>query len=460
MALPWRNSWNKPATAVALCVVAAAPAWADEPPLFRLFLKDGPVITCLGEYARLDAHVVCSLPIDGAEATELVSLRADTVDWVRTEDYTVALRAARYAEARGEHDFAELSGEIARLLNEVGQTTDNARRLGLALEARRRLSEWPARHHNYRASDVQQILQLVDDAISDFRAAAGAQQFDLALHAAVTAPVPTRLLPLPTPEEAVTAAVAAAERTASAGERVSLLEAIAATIARLGERLPVAVRDRLRALVGERLAEEHAVDEAYSRMATQVAQTSRTAAARADVRGVERALTSIEKRDARLGRKRPDRVAAILATVQADLDAARRLRLARDQWAVKAVAYKSYKRSVRAPLGELSLMARGLDDIKRLAGPTSPVLLQLTARAAAAIRGLGVVVPPTDLASVHGLMVSAAQLAAQAVAVRRDAVSSGAMDRAWQASSAAAGALMLLDRARKDLERALVPPVL
>jgi hypothetical protein len=115
---------------------------------------------------------------------------------------------------------------------------------------------------------------------------------------------------------------------------------------------------------------------------------------------------------------------------------------------------------VRAPLGELSLMARGLDDIKRLAGPTAPVLARLTTRAAAALRGLGVVVPPTDLASVHALIVSAAQLAAQAVAVRQDAVASGAMDRAWQASSAAAGALMLLDRARKDLESALVPPVL
>ena len=186
---------------------------------------------------------------------------------------------------------------MARLLNEVGQTTDNARRLGLALEARRRLSEWPARHHNYRASDVQQILQLVDDAISDFRAAAGAQQFDLALHAAVTSPAPTPLLAVPTPEEAVTAAVAVAERTENAGERVSLLEAISATIARLGERLPVAVRERLRMLVGERLAEEHAVDAAYTRLAADVAGRSKTAAARADVRGVERALTS--HRDAR-----------------------------------------------------------------------------------------------------------------------------------------------------------------
>ena len=348
-----------------------------------------------------------------------MSLRADGVDWVRTEDYTVALRAARYAEARGEHDFAELSGEVARLLNEVGQTTDSARRLGLALEARRRLSEWPARHHNYRASDVQQILQLVDDAISDFRAAAGAQQFDLALHAAVAAPVPTPLLAVPTPEEARDLCRRRGRADRECRRAVSLLEAISATIARLGERLPVAVRDRLRALVGERLEEERAVDAAYARLAADVAGRSRTAAARADVRGVERALTSIEKHDARLGQKRPDRVAAILATVQADLDAARRLRLARDQWAVKAVTYKSYQRSVRAPLGELSLMARGLDDIKRLAGPTSPVLARLTTRAAAALRGLGVVVPPTDLASVHGLMVSAAQLAAQAVAVRR-----------------------------------------
>jgi hypothetical protein len=208
------------------------------------------------------------------------------------------------------------------------------------------------------------------------------------------------------------------------------------------------------------LEEENKVKETYSRLAAEVADRSKAAAARAEVRGVESALTSIDARDARLGRKRPDRVAAILATVQADLDAVRRLRLARDQWAVKTVTYNSYQRSVRAPLGELTLMRRGLDDIKRLAGPTSTVLAQLTTRAAAAIRGLGAVVPPSDLASIHGLIVSAAQLAAQAVAARQDAVASGAMDRAWQASSAAAGALMLLDRALKDLQSALVPPVL
>jgi hypothetical protein len=437
---------------------AASPARAAEPPLFRLFLNDGSVVTCLGEYARLERDVVCSLPLDGDQTTELVTLRADRVDWTRTEEYTGALRAARYGEARGEHDFAELGAEVARLLNEVAQTTDNARRLGLALEARRRLSEWPAQHFNYRANDIQQILALVEDAISDFRAAAGAQQFDVALHAQVMPPPAVPLLAAPTPEEAMTTAVAVAERTESAGERVSLFEAIARTLAKIGERLPVAVRQRLQALVGERLAKERAVDEAYARMAAQVVARSRESAGRADVRGVERALSSVGSRDAELGRQRPDRVAAVLATVQADLDAARRLRLARDQWAVKAVAYRSYQQSVRLPLDELSLMSQGLDDIKQLAGPAAPVLARLTTRAAAAIRGLASVVPPTDLAAVHALIVSAAQLSAQAVAARQDAVASGAMDRAWQASSAAAGALMLLDRARQDLARALVPP--
>jgi len=56
------------------------------------------------------------------------------------------------------------------------------------------------------------------------------------------------------------------------------------------------------------------------------------------------------------------------------------------------------------------------------------------------------------------LIESAARLAEQAVLTRKSAVASGAMDQAWQASSAAAGALMLLDRAKHDIESAMAPP--
>ena len=449
------------AGALAIAVSAAAGmAHAQELPLFRLFLTDGTVVACLGEYARVGSSVVCSLPLDQQSTTALVRLEARTVNWARSDRYAESLRASLYAQSRGERDFAELSLDVATLLNEIGHTTDNARRLGLALEARRRLAAWPAAHHNYRAADVQQILQLVDDAISDFRAAVGAQQFDLTFHATVVPEPPTPLLPVPTTEQSMSSAVRLASALPDPTERMSLLDAISTALSRPRADLPASRLAGLRRDVDVQLSAERAVDHAYTRLATEVTRRSRAAAARADVRGVERALCGIAARVRALGGKRPDRVSAILAMVQADLDAARRLRLARDQWAVKAVAYRSYRRSVAPSVGELTLMARGLDDIKRLAGPTAPVLRRLAGNAAAALRGLGVVVPPADLAAIHALFLSAAQLAGQAVTTRQEAVHSGQMDRAWAASSAAAGALMLLARAEQELTRALVPPAL
>jgi hypothetical protein len=176
------------------------------------------------------------------------------------------------------------------------------------------------------------------------------------------------------------------------------------------------------------------------------------------VRGVEREIARVQREDQRLGGKRPERVSAILVTLQERLDAARRLRLARDQWSVKVIAFRSYRRAIAAPLADLRLISRGLDDIKRLAGPSAAELPVLTKRATDAVKALALVVPPADLASAHALMKTAAQLATQAVSTRGAAVTRGAMDQAWQASSAAAGALMLLARAKQDLDTALAPP--
>ena len=53
---------------------------------------------------------------------------------------------------------------------------------------------------------------------------------------------------------------------------------------------------------------------------------------------------------------------------------------------------------------------------------------------------------------------AAYQIAARAGASRRAAVSANDMNLAWQASSAAAGALMLLDRALADFDRLSGPP--
>jgi hypothetical protein len=55
-------------------------------------------------------------------------------------------------------------------------------------------------------------------------------------------------------------------------------------------------------------------------------------------------------------------------------------------------------------------------------------------------------------------LISAAQLARNAAQIRRDATLASDMTRAWDASSAAAGALMLGARARADIQTSMKPP--
>ena len=71
----------------------------------------------------------------------------------------------------------------------------------------------------------------------------------------------------------------------------------------------------------------------------------------------------------------------------------------------------------------------------------------------AAQRELGAVQPPPEVAAAHSTLLAAAGMAVRASATRFDAVRSGSMDTAWQAASAAAGALMLLDQSTLELRR-------
>jgi hypothetical protein len=105
-------------------------------------------------------------------------------------------------------------------------------------------------------------------------------------------------------------------------------------------------------------------------------------------------------------------------------------------------------------------MQAGLEDIKRLAGPDASALARLGSLAERAAHGLHFVVPPADLASVHSLLQSACDMGASAARIRREAVNSGNMTVAWNASAAAAGSLMLVAQARDDLARYLAPPAL
>jgi hypothetical protein len=440
---------------LACLVFAPAPGRAQGTPLFRLFLTNGTIVACVGEYARVGNRVVFTMPV--GDTSQLLSLPETVVDWTKTEQYSVSLRAARYAESRGEADFSALAGQVAAVLNEIAITNDQGRKLQLALDARRRLEAWPREHYNYKAADIRQIVQLVDEAISEMRASAGEQQFDFSLEANVQ-PAEIPLMADPTPAESLTSAMTIVGLADDSSERMSLLESLARAVDSATGSLSPTVATHLQTLVHNRLHAEQQVEADYTRLSTSAGADAATRAARADVRGVEKVIARVQAEDERLGHQRPERVAALLATVHDELDSARRLRLARDQWSVKIGAYRSYRRAVAAPLESLDLMASSLDDIKRLAGPEASALPRLLDRIGQVLRVLASIVPPTELAPVHTLIESAARLAEQAVLARKAAVSSGAIDQAWQASSAAAGALMLLDRAKHDIESAMAPP--
>ena len=180
----------------------------------------------------------------------------------------------------------------------------------------------------------------------------------------------------------------------------------------------------------------------------------------ADVLGLERLLAQVYRQDEQLGRKRPDAVAALVGAIQERLDAARRLQLARDRWALREPVLRKYYLAISRPIDLLAGMNPALENIKALAG-SSPGALATIERVAAQILTLSAAVaPPDEFSAAHALLVSAVQMAATAARIRREATLAGDIGRAWDASSAAAGALMLIARARSEIQSLLRPPEL
>jgi hypothetical protein len=442
---------------------AAQAAPDDVAPYFRIFLTDGTTLTSYGDFARVDDRVVFSLPIgelQGQPRLHLASIPADRVDWDTTERYREATRASQYAATRGDEDFAILSSEVARLLNDIALTESTPKRLQLATDARQRLASWPADHYGYRADEIRQVLGLIDDVISDLRVASGESRFDINLVSGVVTPPTATPLPPPSLQESIVQALWAAEFAASAAERRALLEAALGAIDVNRPTLPAGWVITTRERTTRALTYESTIDTRLGTLRTTALTAAERLATRADVNGVERVLRTARQDTAPLVATRGDEVQALLDTLEARLNATRRLRLALDQWALKADALRRYQRAVDRQLRELARGQTALDDIRTLAGPPADRLSSLDGRLNRTATQLATLSVPADGQAIHAVLTSAVQLATNAVRLRRSAVSSGDMQHAWDASAAAAGALMLMDRARKDLTRLADPPQL
>lgn len=442
--------------------LAAAQATAVTAVLFRIFLSDGRVLSSYGEWARLDNRVIFSMPTNLTRdpiELHLVTIPSHRVDWPRTEAYAQSVRAAAYAATRGDADFAAFSAELAKALNDVAKVQDPAARLATAERARQKLDDWPKSHYGYRVEEVRDALAVLDEVIAQLRVSMGITRFDLSLSAgAPLSGPPPPPLPAPTDAELIEQFLAAASIVESAEERVGVLETVMRLIDRAIGLMPAQWAARMRGTAASELERERRVEKSYDDLRTYALQEAAKLAARGKMSDLERLRDHVKEEDRRLGGQRAGDVAALLATIDLQTSAAIANRETRKEWARRAPVFRKYRRSTNGAFKVFGESLGALEQIKTMSGPPVNTIAPMTKRLGAASKSFRKVVAPEELASGHALISSAWELADNAFRLRLEAVSANSIDVAQRASSAAAGALMLYQRARADQLTVMEPP--
>src|SRR5215472_6752073 len=389
--------------------------------LFRVFLKGGGTLVSYGEVARVGDRVVFSMPTGAGNPPplHLTTLAADRVDWDRTERYAMSARSGRYIETQAENDYTELSNQISQTLNDVGQSTDTARRLELVEAARRTLLNWPADHFNYRETDIRQLVTMLDAAIADLQTqvrgaqgSGGSGQLAFNLVAFSTPPpVLEPLMPSPTLRESIEQVLLAARLSESSSDRVQLYQSALGeldhAVGVVNDSAPAEWVAATRNDVTAAIATETRIDRSYHSLSQRLLRLADLRARDGDVRAIERLIVRVQTNDDILGHNRPDVVASLLSNIEAKLDAARRLQLARDKWALRAPVFAAYRAAMQGPLAQFAALNMALEDIKSLAG-TPPATLNFIDRTIARIAAAAAAIqPPTELVDAHALFVSA-----------------------------------------------------
>ena len=435
--------------------VKGDPQPIDAASMFRVFLTDGQAIPSFGESAVVGDRVIFTIIVgDGGARTamQLVSLPASTVDVARTARYAEAMRAARYAATNGEADYAAMTAEVERSVAQLTKIEDPKRRLALAEEAKRRLLTWSQEHYSYRADDVQKLAGMFDEVIAELRVAVGESRFAFDLVAGSAAAQLEPLLPLPTLRESVSMALAAAKVADLGAERLAILRAASAASG------SVAGTEDLSAAVNQRLEMEQSADDAYATLAATLISRADAAMRRADVDAVAEARKQAIERDRALGSLRPGELAALMSNLDAKLEAARAYRLALDHYAYARRGRLDYEKRVRPTMSGFDGLRPMLEAIRDMRGTPFERLTIAYDRLRSFAADLARVTPPTDLADVHATLASSVHMAVEACERRRRAVIVASLADARDASSAAAGAVLLADQARERLIGRLFPP--
>jgi hypothetical protein len=435
---------------------------ATTPTLFRLFLLDGSVLVSYGEFVRIDDSVLFSMPIGGPHDSprlQVATIRAELVDWPRTDRYAASVRYQQYAQTRGEEDYQLLSNEVADALNAIVSSPDRQQALMMAERVRQRVAEWPQSHFGYRHNDIREIVSVLDQAISSLRAVPG-NRFELSFVAMAGPPDLEPVLGMPNARQQLDQVLRLAKEAKTPSDRVALLQSALMLIHESGSLIPAAEQAALRRTTERMIRTELNDDRNYADLSRRMMTQATLAARRADPAAVERLTARIPREDAKLGRKRPIVVSALQSSMQARLADARHLRLLTDQWHLRRVTYQQYQSSVSTELLQLVKATPSLEAIRNLNGPSTDQLIALQHRFTGGAERLERMRAPEYLSTIHEQLIGAWRFAENAAKARFRAVSDADSEAAWQASSSAAGALLMLTRVQQDIKALLTRPTL
>jgi pyruvate/2-oxoglutarate dehydrogenase complex dihydrolipoamide acyltransferase (E2) component len=448
--------------AVVACLALPPVVRAAEPEvtLFRIFLLDGSAFVSYGEFVRLADNVIFSMPVGSPEQPRLqvATIRSELVDWTKTDRYAASARYQRYATTRGEEDYLRLNNEVAEVLNTIALSTDRQQALAIAERARQTVAEWPQSHFGYRLDDIREIVSVLDHAILSLRAVSGASSFELALVAMASPPEVEPLLGMPSVREQLDQMLQMATITPTPSERMAFLQAAQALVTEAAARLSESEASIYHGEIERAIRDEMAIEKRYGDLSRRSLDQATRAAQRADSPAIERIVARVRVEDTKLGQQRPQLVEALNASLQGKLADSRHLRLLRDQWALRRETYRQYQRSVGSSLLLLVKSTASLRAIRTLDGPNPEQLVALRSQLSGGAERLERMYTPEYLRDVHERLVGAWRFAENAARARFEAISKADATAAWEASSSAAGALMMLARVQQELTDLLSPP--
>ena len=241
------------------------------------------------------------------------------------------------------------------MLNSIALSTDRQQALAIAQRARQTVVDWPKTHYGYRQNDIREIVSLLDQAISSLRAVGGSNPFELSLVATAGPPELEPVLGMPNVKEQIDQMMRLASITTAPTERMALLQGALGLVAEAGPAPGSRCRGisrRSRTSDPKRAGRRPAIHRSLAPPAGS-GRSCRPTCRRSGDR-THRARVASE--DKKLGQKRPQIVEALNTSLQGKLADSRRLRLLRDQWALRRDTYRQYQqlgRIVAAPAREI-----------------------------------------------------------------------------------------------------------